>query len=224
MLVIQAEYRPLTGLSHTLFAEGVFVVRMVELSVPTGVDPEDSAYVENPVTGERFHFHSRPDTPATDPLGVDIWAISNMSPLAEHVHPRQNETFVVNSGTMELSQRGDVKTLTVGDEATAEAGTPHTWSNAGDEELHLSVQFEPALESEAFLRDLATLAQRGEVKSDGAPSLLQVAVLYDAYGYDLLHLASPPLSVQKVLFGALAPLAKNLGYRAKPVAGAGSAR
>lgn len=195
---------------------------MDDLPVPDGVDPEDPAYVENPVTGERFHFHDPPDDPATDPLEVDIWATPEMSPLAEHVHPRQNETFVVNSGWIELARRGNVKTLTNGEEATVEAGTPHTWSNAGDEELHVSVHFEPALETEAFLRDLATLAQRGKVKSDGAPSLLQVAVLYDAYGYDLLHLASPPLSIQKFLFGVLAPLAKNLGYRAKPVPGAGS--
>lgn len=197
---------------------------MVELPVPPGVDADDPTYVENPVTGERFQFLDRPTDPTTDPLEVAIWATADMEPLAEHVHPRQRETFVVNSGTIELSERGEVTEVTAGAEVAVEAGTPHTWSNAGDEELHLTVRFEPALETEAFLRDLATLGRRGAVKPDGAPSLLQVAALYDAYGYDLLHLANPPLGVQKLLFGALAPLARRLGYRANPVAGRDSTR
>lgn len=190
---------------------------MVELGVPAEVDPDDPAYVENPVTGERFLFHSRPDDPATEPLELDLWATPDMSPLAEHVHPRQDETFTVNVGTIEVSRKGVDSIYGEGEEVTIKAGTPHTWTNTGDERLHLTVRFRPGLATEAFLRDLATLAQRGEVKTDGAPSLLQVAALYDAYGYDLLHLASPPLPIQKALFGALSPVARGLGYRANPV-------
>lgn len=79
------------------------------------------------------------------------------------------------------------------------------------------MRFQPGLQTEAFLRDLAALAHRGEVKANGAPSLLKVAALDDAYRYNLHHLASPPLRVQKVLFGVLAPIARGLGYRANPV-------
>ena len=89
----------------------------------------------------------------------------------------------------------------------------------GDEELHLTVTLEPGLQTEDFFRDLAALARRGEVKPNGAPSLLQIAAMFDAYGYGVLHLASPPLPVHKVLFGALAPVASVLGYRANPVDG-----
>lgn len=63
---------------------------MTELDVPNGVDSDDPAYVENPVTGERFQFHSRPADPETDPLELDLWATSEMSPLAEHVHSKQD--------------------------------------------------------------------------------------------------------------------------------------
>lgn len=190
---------------------------MADLDVPAGVNPEDPAYVENPVTGERFRFYSRPDDPATDPLELDLWATPDMSPLAEHVHPRQAETFAINTGTIEVSRNGVDTTFTSGEEVTIEAGTPHTWSNAGEEQLHLTVRFRPGLQTEAFLRDLAALARRGAVKTNGAPSLLQVAALYDSYGYDLLHLASPPLRIQKAMFGVLAPIARGLGYRADPV-------
>ncbi|MBV0924197.1 cupin domain-containing protein [Halomicroarcula limicola] len=197
---------------------------MTVLAVPSGVNPEDSAYVENPVTGEQFRFHSRPDEPATDPLEFDVWASPEMSPLAEHVHPKQDETFTVSSGTVEVIREGVKSRYREGEAVTIEAATPHTWTNAGDTRLHLRVRIQPGLQTEAFLRDLATLAQRGEVKTDGAPPLLRVAALYDAYGYDLLHLASPPLRVQKVLFGALAPVASGLGYRANPVEDADTVR
>lgn len=194
---------------------------MVELAVPPGVDPDDPAYVENPVTGERFRVDSRPDDPTTDPLEFDVWASPEMSPLAEHVHPKQDETFTVHSGTVELVRDGVASRYGEGEKATVEAGTPHTWSNPGDTRLHMTVRIQPGLQTEAFLRDLAALARRGDVSSDGAPSLFRVAALYDAYGYELLHLASPPLRVQKVLFGVLAPVATALGYRANPVEGSG---
>ncbi len=197
---------------------------MTELVVPSGVNPDDPAYVENPVTGERFRFHSRPNEQATDPLEFDVWASPEMSPLAEHVHPKQDETFVVHSGTIEVTRNGVESRYREGAEVTIEAGTPHTWTNAADTRLHLTVRLQPGLQTEAFLRDLATLAQRGEVKADGAPPLLRVAALYDAYGYELLHLANPSLRIQKVLFGALAPVASGLGYRANPVEDAGTTR
>lgn len=193
---------------------------MPTLTVPPDVDPEDPAYVENPVTGERARFHTRPDDPATDPLELDVWATPEMIPLAEHVHPKQDETFTVEAGSLELTRHGSTETVGRGETVTVEAGTPHTWSNGGSDELHLTVRLEPGLQTEAFLRDLFTLARRGDVGADGAPSPLQVAALYDAYGYDLLHLASPPLRVQKLVFGVLAPVARALGYRANPVGGA----
>lgn len=123
----------------------------------------------------------------------------------------------MNAGTIEVSRNGVGSRYGEGEEVTIEAGTPHTWTNADDAQLHLTVRFQPGLQTEASLCDLATLAQRGEVRANGAPSLLQVAALYDAYGYDLLHLASPPIRLQKVMFRALTPLASGLDYRANPV-------
>ena len=192
---------------------------MTTLPTPPDVDPSNPNYVENPATGERMRFHTRPDDPASDPLVLDIWAPPGMEPLAAHVHPNQDETLAVEAGTMTASIDNAEQTLEAGEEITIPAGTPHTWWPAGDEELHLTVTLEPGLQTEDFFRDLAALARRGEVKPNGAPSLLQIAAMFDAYGYGVLHLASPPLPVQKVLFGALAPVASVLGYRANPVDG-----
>lgn len=191
---------------------------MVFLTTPSGVDPADSAYVVNPVTGERFMFHS-PADPDTEPLEADIWAPPGMSPLVEHVHPRQVESFEIQAGAMSLSLDGVVKTLTEGEEATIPAGTPHSWWPTGDEELHVRARVDPALQSEDILRDLTALARRGRVKANGAPSMLQLATLHSAYGFDEIYITKAPLPVQKALFGLLAPIAKTLGYRANPVPG-----
>lgn len=192
---------------------------MNNVPVPPDVDPADPAYVENPVTGERFLFHARPTDPETDPLAFDLWAPPEMTPLATHVHRRQTEEFAVRAGTLALERAGETETVTAGADVTIPPGTAHTWRPAGDGSLHLAVRFRPGLRTEAFLRDLAALARRGAVRSDGAPSLLWVAAIYDAYGYDVMHLASPPLSVQRALFGVLAPLARLRGYEANPVGG-----
>lgn len=190
---------------------------MAALPVPDDIDPTDPAYVENPVTGERFRFHSPPDDPTTDSLVFDLWASPEMTPPGTHVHPQQDESFEVRAGAVGLERDGVYETVDTGEAATVEAGTPHTWSPVGQDELHLAVRFEPGLAAEAFLRDLAALARDGAVGDDGVPSLLHVAALYDAYGYDLMHLASPPLVVQRVLFAALVPVARWRGYAANPV-------
>lgn len=188
-------------------------------SVPSDVDPADPAYVENPVTGERFLFHTRPADPETDVLAFDLWAVPGMTPLATHVHRAQTEEFTVHVGTLSLERDGRTETVAAGEEIAIPPRTPHTWQPAGDETLHLTVRFRPGLQTEAFLRDLAALAREGAVRPDGAPSLLRVAAMYDAYGYDVMHLANPPLRVQQVVFTVLAPLAKLRGYEANPVEG-----
>ena len=192
---------------------------MTSLPVPRGVDPSDPRYVENPATGERMLFHTRPDDPASDPLRLDIWAPPGMDPLAAHVHPEQEETLTVEAGAVTVVLDDVERTVEAGESVTIPVGTPHTWWPSGDEELHLSVTLDPGLQTEDFFRDLAALARRGEVRSDGAPSPLRIAAMFDAYGYGVLHLASPPLLVQKVLFGALAPIARLMGYQANPVEG-----
>lgn len=184
---------------------------------PSGVELDDPDFVQNPVTGEQFLFHTHADDPGTDAMACDIWTPPGMTPLAEHVHPNQPETFTIHDGTIQLSIGGTVESYTTGDGVTIPAGTPHTWWNAGTDVLHVTIQFEPGLSMEEFLCDLATLAHRGEVDANGKPSFLQIAALYDAYGFDDMYLASPPLFVQRAIFGLFAPVAKRLGYRGKPV-------
>ena len=136
---------------------------MPRSQAPTNVDPDDPNYIQNPVTGERFHFHTHPIDPQTDPLGFDIWAPPGMVALKEHIHPTQVETFTVRRGHVCITRNGATEEFSEGAEITIPAGTPHTWRTSGDEEVHVTIHLRPARYFEDFARDLATLAQRGEV-------------------------------------------------------------
>jgi hypothetical protein len=108
-----------------------------------------------------------------------------------------------------------------GEVAEAPAGSVHTAWNAGDGRVHALVEFEPALRAEVPLETLAGLARDGKVNGAGVPkNPFRLALLVHDYE-DELYLASPPLLVQRVIFGPLAFVGRLLGYRAEyPYSGA----
>jgi hypothetical protein len=99
----------------------------------------------------------------------------------------------------------------------------HTAWNAGidGEKVHALVVIEPALRSEVPLETLAGLARDGKVNGAGVPrNPFRLALLIRDYE-DELYLASPPLFVQRAVFGPLAFIGRLLGYRAEyPYSGA----
>lgn len=71
---------------------------------------------------------------------------------------------------------------------------------AGDEVVHLVAEFRPALRTEMFFETFFGLATDGKTNRKGLPNPLRLAVLAREY-QDELHLARPPLRVQRALFG-----------------------
>jgi hypothetical protein len=107
--------------------------------------------------------------------------------------------------------------------ATIPPGTPHGWRTKGEAELHVTVRLEPPRSFEDFARDLAALAERGAMGSDGAPPLLQLAVVGRTYP-DKTFPASPAIWVQKTMVTVLSMVARLLGHRAGRVDAAQVAR
>lgn len=54
-----------------------------------------------------------------------------------HSHPKQEERFVVRSGTLGIATDDGEVLLEEGEEEVVPAGTPHTFWNAGDGEVHM---------------------------------------------------------------------------------------
>ena len=91
-------------------------------------------------------------------------------------------------------------------------GRAHTWSNVGEHEACIRVEFEPALRTEMFFETFFGLAKDGKTNSKGLPNLLSMAVIMREYEAEM-QLASPPAVVQRALFTPLALVGRTLGYR-----------
>jgi hypothetical protein len=63
-----------------------------------------------------------------------------------------------------------------------------------------------------MIETLFGLAQMGHVNRKGMPDLLQMVAVGREFS-DVIQFRSPPPPIQKVLFGALGPVAHALGYR-----------
>jgi quercetin dioxygenase-like cupin family protein len=169
----------------------------------------------NPVTGLRTVFRKTAEETSGELLQVDWIGEPSWTTGPDHVHPRQEERFEVLSGRLGLRADGIERVHGVGDVIVVSAGSPHAAWNAGDDEVHVLVDFRPALRTETAFEALAGLARDGKTNRAGAPKnpLMLALVLHEFE--EEIYFVRPPLLVQKVIFGALAGLARLLGHRAE---------
>jgi quercetin dioxygenase-like cupin family protein len=171
--------------------------------------------LESPLSGARIVFLKTARDTSGELLQLDDVMKGGGRVPIEHVHPHMEERFEILSGTARLSMRGQERDVGAGETIVVPAGTPHVWWNAGEEEAHLILEFRPALRTETLFETVFGLAQDGKVNSkNGLPNPLQLAVIVREYENEI-YLARPPLFVQRVLFGLLAPIGKLLGYKAR---------
>ena len=123
----------------------------------------------NPVTGLRTVFRKTAQETSGELLQVDWIGSPGWSTGPDHVHPRQEERFEVLSGRLGLRADGIECVHGVGDVIVVLAGSPHAVRNAGDDEVHVLVDFEPALRTERAFETLVGLARDGKTNRAGAP-------------------------------------------------------
>ncbi len=166
--------------------------------------------MENPVGGEdRIVFTKTAQQTGGEVFGLEVFIRAGAHGTPEMVHPLQDESFEVLSGSLDFRIGGQERRFKAGENLLIPKGTPHNWWNASNEEAHALVELRPALRSEELFANLYGLFnEKGAV-----PNLLQMAVLINEH-FDEGHLTRPPLLVQKVMFGVLAPVGRLLGYKA----------
>ncbi len=102
-----------------------------------------------------------------------------------HVHLKQAESLTIVKGSMGVQVLGEEEQFYgAGQTATFEAGVPHRFWNAGDDELHVSGWIDPAENVVFYLSSLYSALNRGENKQpemfDGAYLLCRYHREYDA--------------------------------------------
>lgn len=168
--------------------------------------------LEHPVTREKIVIRKTARDTGGELFQGDLYLQPGAFVAAEHIHPLQEERFEVIAGTLRGRVAGKEFTSGPGETVVVPRGAPHVWWNAGDEELHCLVDLRPALRIESFFETFFGLAQDGKVDpKTGLPNLVQMALVMRAFPDELI-LARPPRLVQTLLFGALAPIGRLLGY------------
>jgi quercetin dioxygenase-like cupin family protein len=173
---------------------------------------EAGTSLENPVTGERLVLKISGDETNGEYLQADYWLAPGGGVAAPHIHPLQEESFEVIWGSVVFLIDGEEHLSPPGTKHVVSAGTSHQMINRSDEEVHIFSELRPALRSEELLQTVWGLAADGKTNDKGFPGLLQIAVTAEEFRPEI-HFAHPPLLVQRIVFGALAPLGRALGRK-----------
>jgi mannose-6-phosphate isomerase-like protein (cupin superfamily) len=169
--------------------------------------------IENPVTGQTIIFRATGRETNGEMFQAEgIFRPGGFAGVL-HLHPFQEERFEVMQGTCGFQIGRKQVQLGPGETIVVPAGQPHTFWNAGPDEMRVIFKFRPALPStERFYEFYFGLARAGKAGKDGLPSIWQMALQVDEFA-DHVRLARPPWWLQRLIFTLLRPLARLLGYQ-----------
>src|SRR5262245_2022294 len=167
---------------------------------------------ENPVTRERATILEFPHQNPEGRAAAELTALVGARVVGEHLHPAIVERFTVLEGELTLKLEGRTRVLGEGEGAIVEPGAWHDWWNAGDRDARVRVEVTPGERFALMIETLFGLARLGHTNAKGMPHPLQLVLFAQEFS-DVIQFRSPPLAVQRTLFGVLTPIAHWRGYR-----------
>ncbi len=169
--------------------------------------------IDSPQTGERLIFRSTCDSSGGTLFRAELVVQPGSYVVQSHVHPRQEERFVVLEGRYGWKIGNKSGVAGPGETLVCPTGVPHAQWNAGNTPMRIYYEHRPALTSaEVFFETQFGLSRDGKLSSTGRIGLLQAAVLVREVG-DFIRPSFPPIPIQDVLFPLLAVLGRCVGYR-----------
>ncbi|RHX85556.1 cupin domain-containing protein [Leptospira stimsonii] len=128
-----------------------------------------------------------------------------------HIHSNYDETFTVLKGALTLWMDGKEFYLRPGESHTVPKGTPHRPFNREDREFVGIVRVNPPAQWALFITQFHGFLTEKQEPRTNLEFFLQAMLVSSFYGDT--YLASPPISVQKVLAFIIAPTSRLLGYK-----------
>lgn len=168
--------------------------------------------LENPVTRERAVILELPWHNEDGRAVAEMTALPGARVVGEHLHPALHERFTVLRGELTVVRDGQRSTLHAGEAAEIEPGVWHDWFNTADVDAVVRVEVTPGERFAHMIETLFGLAREGHVNGKGMPNLFQLALTAQEFS-DVIVFRKPPPGVQRVMFGALGPIARRRGYR-----------
>ena len=170
----------------------------------------------HPITGERLRFLLRSEDTDGELMRMEFWFAPYGFVAGAHIHPHQEERWEILSGKAQIRIDRERIEADPGEVIVVPPNTPHVMRNPEDRDLHMIVDFRPALNTEKFFETYFGLATDGKVgKKTGLPNPLQLAV----FVHEFWEMARPPLpsALLPIAHGVLsvfARIGKRFGYRA----------
>jgi len=161
--------------------------------------------------GLKFDFTKSAADTGEEYLEIDGTLLAHKDGPPVHIHPHQEESLEVLSGTLDVFLDGRWRQLRAGESVTVPPGVPHTLKNSHDEETRAITVVRPALSFHGFMStfyDLATSGKIAALPPKDLSSLIYVSMLFVRYEETIVSVR-PPAFVLKLL----AFVGRRLGYR-----------
>ena len=168
---------------------------------------------ENRVQGDRFVVREGSEDTGGERLVGDLYIRSGGAVAGKHIHSYITERFEVLAGTVRIHVDGRDEIARAGETVEVCPGTVHDWWNVGEDEAHVLMEITPGARFELMIQNLFGLANDGKTNARGVPRLLPLALFTREFRREG-EFIRPPRIVQRVLFAAVAPLARARGYQA----------
>jgi quercetin dioxygenase-like cupin family protein len=166
----------------------------------------------NAATGEWIEFL----TTAMDSDGQLVrfsWRSVPGGVITEHIHPHQEERFIITAGEARFTLDGKELTAGPGDTIVVPAGVRHAEGNPGPSEVEALVELRPALRSKEFHEAVAGLVADGRTTPRGAPrNPLRLGATFWHFRHES-RVTVPPIALQNLILPALWVAARALGVR-----------
>ena len=166
--------------------------------------------LDNPVSGERFEFRRTAADTNGELLEFDLTLAADGHVPGAHVHPEQEERFVVHSGTVKFRLGARKIVAGPGDVVVVPAGKVHAFKNVGGEEAKVRVQVTPALDMERLFEATVALAEEGATNRKGMPKPLHLALFVRRFRREV-RAPFPPAPIVAAMLAPLAWIATKRG-------------
>jgi len=168
--------------------------------------------IRNPAIGHRITFLQTAEQTNNKLLQImyAVEAPETKPAIPLHIHLQCEERFEVVDGRLGVILDSEQRLLGQGEQVLIPPSTPHTFWNAGSDELRFITNVRPPGRLQTYWETVFGLAEDGKVGENGLPNLLQLAVLAPlADSYD----PSIPLPMMKLMIAVLGGIGRLMGYR-----------
>lgn len=155
------------------------------------------------------HVKVRTSTPELIEVEVTYGPGSERPPA--HLHPHQEESFEVLSGTIGVRIDGEEKLHGPGDAFEVPRGAVHQMWNPGDEPARAIWQTRPGRRTHEWFAELDAAQRAGDTDKNGMPGPVVMGVLLTRYS-DEFRLAARPRSLVRAGLAVLSVAGRLRGY------------